>query len=242
MSISILVLAAGSSAVDDVVQSYPLCLSEVGGVSLIERIVGNMRSIIDASYIFALLEKEVEYFHLDKVVALLAPDPRVVIVPATTRGSACTALLAASQINPDDELLIVSANELVDCDLSSVLMDFKSRGLHGGTIVFRSIHPRYSYVSLDENGMVKQATQKNPISNHATAGIFWFKSAHDFVESAKENIRKNASISGNFYLAPTFNEMILKNRKIGIYRIENEKYFPLKNSRQVQQFESSSFL
>lgn len=237
MTTSILILAAGQSVTNNLSNDYPSCLSEVDGISLLEKIIGNTQSITDAKHIFALLEREVKRFHLDKVVSLLTHDPKVVIVPEATKGSACTALLAASQIDPDRELLIISANELVDCDLSEVLRDFRMRQLHGGTLTFRSIHPRYSYVKLDENEHVIQATQQNPISHHATVGIFWFKRAGDFVESAKDNIRKNAVISDNFYLAPTFNEMILKGRKIGIYRIENDKYFPLKSDRQIQQFE-----
>lgn len=237
MDTNILILAAGQGAINSPSADYPLCLSEINGFSLLEKIIGNTQSIAPAKYYFALLQKEVEHFHLDKIVSLLTHDPKIVMVPEATKGAACTALLAASQIDLDGELLIISANELVDCDLSKVIKDFRARDLHAGTLTFRSIHPRYSYVKLDKNEHVVEATQQNPISHHATVGIFWFKRVGDFIQSAKDTIRKNAVISDRFYLAPIFNEMILKGRKIGIHRIENDKYLPFKTDQQIRQLE-----
>jgi hypothetical protein len=86
--------------------------------------------------------------------------------------------------------------------------------------------------------MVTEAAQQNPISTHATTGIFWFKRTYEFIDGVKTTIRKDATVSGSFYLAPTFNELILKQKRIGVYKIKNENYYPLKNNRQIERFES----
>ena len=239
MNISILVLAAGardSKENDD----YPLCLTEFDGLSLLERIVSNTKNIEGAKYSFAFLKNESERFHLDKVAKLLAPGAIIFRIPESTKGSACTALLAASQLDPNSELLIISANELVDVDFKEVVNEFKSRKLDGGTIVFRSVHPRYSFVSLNKDGLVTEAAQQDPISNNATAGVFWFARTRDFVTASMDLIRKNASVNGRFYIAPTFNELVLKQARIGVRDVELAKYMPLKTERQVQQFENGS--
>ncbi|HDL7924817.1 TPA: hypothetical protein PXP87_004013, partial [Yersinia enterocolitica] len=124
MGVNILILAAGQSSPESREDSYPLCLTETDGMSLIERIVLNTKKIPDSKYCFALLDKDAEKFHLDKVVKLLVKDSTVIKIPEYTKGSACTALLAASQLNQQDELLIISANELVNIDFSNVLNDF----------------------------------------------------------------------------------------------------------------------
>jgi len=240
MSTNILILAAGQSGFDNHDGGYPLSLSELEGVSLLERIVKNTAGIPDARYVFALLDKEIESYHLDRVAILLAPGALIVRIPESTKGSACTALLAASQVSPEDPLLIVSANELVDLDLALALRDFEERGLDAGTLIFRSVHPRYSYVMLSKDGLVTQVAQKKPITQRATAGIFWFKRTSDFVEAAKNTISKCATVDGKFYVAPTFNELILKQKAIGVYEIANEKYLPLKTERQLYQFEHGS--
>ncbi|EOY2410866.1 glycosyltransferase family 2 protein, partial [Yersinia enterocolitica] len=199
MGVNILILAAGQSSPESREDSYPLCLTETDGMSLIERIVLNTKKIPDSKYCFALLDKDAEKFHLDKVVKLLVKDSTVIKIPEYTKGSACTALLAASQLNQQDELLIISANELVNIDFSNVLNDFNLRKLDGGTLIFKSVHPRYSYVSLNTDRIVIEAAQQKPISQNATAGVFWFARTHDFAEAAKNLIRKNASVNGKFY-------------------------------------------
>lgn len=240
MAVNILVLAAGPTTTEQRDGGYPLCLTETDGVSLIERIVLNTKGIADAQYSFALLEQDIEKYHLDRIVQLLAPNCIVSKIPEGTKGSACTALLAASQLNVAKELLIISANELVDLDFTDALNEFRKSKLDGGTFVFKSIHPRYSYVSLDEEGLVVEAAQQKPISQHATAGVFWFARTGDFLEAAKNIIRKNASVNERFYVAPTFNELILRQMQIGVRILKVSDYKPLKTERQVNQFENSA--
>ena len=235
MTTNVLVLAAGQSGGLD--SNYPICLAELDGVSIIERIVNNTKTIDDVQYTFALAGVDIDCFYLDKVVKLLNPDAKIAIIPDRTRGSACTALLAACQQAQDNDLLIVSANELVDLDLSIVVNDFQKRRLDGGTLTFRSIHPRYSYVRLREDGYVCEVAQQKPISQNATAGIFWFKKTAEFVDAVKCVIRKNALVAGKFFVAVTFNELILKQKKIGTYSLETNKYKPLKTERQIELFE-----
>jgi bifunctional N-acetylglucosamine-1-phosphate-uridyltransferase/glucosamine-1-phosphate-acetyltransferase GlmU-like protein len=240
MNVSVLILAAGQTGTESTKFDYPPCLSEIGGLSLLEKIIDNTRLIEDAKYAFVFLKNEVDCFHLDKVAKILTTNPYVIRIPESTQGSACTALLAASQLDPDSELLIISTNELVDTDLSSVVSNFRGRKLDGGVLVFPSVHPRYSYVRVDSQGFVTEAAQQDPISKNATAGIFWFSKTKDFVAASMEAIRKNASLSNKFYIAPTFNELILKHAKVGVLDLDANKYIPLKSERQMHQFEHGS--
>lgn len=237
MTNNILILAAGKSNSTSAEREFPLCLTEIDGVSLLEKLVENTKGIPDAKYVFAMLDKDIQRFHLDNVANLLAKGSKVVRVPEATQGSACTALLAASQMDPEGSLLIISANELVDLDLAMVVADFSARGLDAGTLIFKSVHPRYSFVRLNKEGHVIEAAQQNPISSHATVGVFWYARTKDFVESTKQMIRKNAVVAGNFYVAPVFNELILSGGKVGVLNLDVRKYHPLKTDRQVELFE-----
>jgi hypothetical protein len=241
MSVNILVLAAGPVVFENHDGGYPLCLTEMGGTPLLERIIERTRDVISAQYVYTLLDDDVERFHLDQVAQLITPGASIIRVPTRTKGSACTALLAASGLNHDAELLIISANELVDIDLAAVLCDFRERKLDGGVITFKSVHPRYSYVRLNSDGLVSEATQQRPISQNATAGIFWFARTDEFIDGAKNLIRKNASSDGKFYVAPIYNELILKHKNIGAHSIDNTQYHPLKTERQLQKFEQEVY-
>ena len=237
MSLNILILAIGSNASENPAENYPSCLSEDDGISLLEKIVSNTKTLINSSYTFAFLKKEIDEYHLDRVANLLVNGANVVPISEGTMGSACTSLLAACDLDLDNELLIISANELVDVDLLLPLKKFKQSNYDAGTIVFKSIHPRYSYVKLNEESLVVQASQKKPISNTATTGIFWYKKTSLFIDAAKSCIVKSSLTDGKFYIAPTFNELLLKHLKVGIFEIQSNQYIPLKTNRQIYNFE-----
>lgn len=238
MRTNILILAAGSNTAEKQAgSSYPLCLTEYDGRSLIEHILLNCKDIPDARYTFALRQEDISHHHLDRVLQLLVPGCQIIALEQVTRGSACTALLAASQFPPEEAVLLISANELVRVDFNQAITQFRQRQLDGAAIGFRSIHPRYSYVRLDEDGFVIETAQQKPITQHATTGVFWFSKAADIVEAIKNMIRKDTKVVGSFYIAPAFNEMILKQGRIGIMEIAPDDYFPLKTERQIHQFE-----
>lgn len=240
-AINILVLAAGKLNSQNADKEYPLCLTEIHGISVLERIVKNTERIANAQYAFTFLETEAQRYHLEKIATLLVPGAYSTRVPELSQGSACTALLAACQLEQNSELIIISANELVDLDLAEVIEGFRSRKLDGGTLTFRSVHPRYSYVRLNEQGFVTQAAQREPISFFATAGIFWFANTSCFVEGAKNIIRKDAHVDGSYFVAPIFNELVLRQKKVGVKELDTTKYFPLKTEQQIEQFEGGKF-
>ncbi|MCY1740376.1 glycosyltransferase family 2 protein [Ensifer sp. SL37] len=234
---NILLLMAGEPRVQSS-ESYPLALTEIDGVPLIEKIMGQCQSVKYNRFIVAIQEQDIRRYRLDQVVKLLDDRAEVVVVEGLTQGAACTALLAAGLIDNMEPLLILNADEILHVSFESVVDGFERRGLDAGTIVFRSVHPRYSFVRLDEKKNVIEAAEKNPISNVATAGFYYFREGSDFVTAAKNLIRKDARQNDAFYVCPTFNELILSGKVIGVHEIEAKDYSPIKSDRQLQQFAS----
>lgn len=232
----VLLLLAGRSPQAD--GGFPLALAEVDGIPLIQHLIASIRGIDDAEIVVMLRREEVEAYHLDDVVRLVDPDVIIHEVEHETRGALCTALLAISHLDNDEELLIVNGNELVDADLESVLNEFRSRELDAGTMVFESVHPRYSFVRLDADELVVEAAEKHPISRNATIGFYWYRLGRDFVRAAKSEIRNSDSIGGAFYICPAFNPLILEGKRIGVHRIEPSRFHPLKSDRQIGAFTS----
>lgn len=238
--INILILAAGASSSEgDAKDWYPVCISEMDGIPLIERQIQLCNTIRPYKLIVALKDQEIQKFHLDNIVKLLEPNSVVVPVASETRGAACTALLSCEYIDNEDELLILNGNELLNENYHDAIQHFKKSNCNAGVVTFSSIHPRYSYVRLNDAGFVTESVEKNPISKHAVVGFYWFKKGKDFVQSAKEMIRKEASVNGVFYISPSLNEMVLDGLKIGAFPIGLDKYFPVKTEKQLLKFESS---
>ena len=141
-----------------------------------------------------------------------------------TKGAVCTALFAIEQINNDDELLVINGDQLIKSDIGNAIEDFRIRNLDGGILTFKSVHPRWSYVLLNDDETVIQTSEKRPISNMATVGCYYYKKGSDFVKACFNVIEKDVNISGIYYISSTYNEMILEQKKIGIYEIAKKDY------------------
>jgi len=237
--INIVVLAAGKPRFENPDEEYPLLLTEIDGKPLVNNIVESNKGLQDCRYIFVLRKDDVEQFHLDNAVKQLSEKVEIIIIDGETGGAACSALLAIEWINNENELLILSADEYTDESTKKIVTKFKDLGYDAGTIIFDSIHPRYSYLKLDQDNLVIEAAEKNPISNNATVGFYWFKVGSEFVSGAKNLIRKEASVNGAFYICPVFNEFILNQKRIGVHKVEASKYHPIKSERQLNQIGSS---
>jgi len=217
---------------------YPEYLSECDGKALIHSLIDNCATLDPARIICMFPSSDISRFHLRNMAQQMHPAATVLPTYSATKGAACTALLASEQIDNDDELLILSTNDMLDVSLEKIVRTFRENTDDAGVVIFKSLHPRYSFVRLNEDDQVVEAAEKNPISSHAIAGMYWFKSGSLFVSAAKDMIRKDARVNNSFFIAPVLNELVLRHKKIGAHRIEATQYHPLKNQSQLQAFES----
>lgn len=235
---NILVPMAGSDiAFKEKGYDYPKNFVELIGKPLLQHVYENLRSKIDGKYIFVVKKEEVTRYHLDSILHIMDPHCQVIILEDNAAGAACTALLAIEEINNNEPLIIANGDQIILADLKSALASFRQSNMDGGIITFNSLHPRWSYVRINEEGLVIEAAEKRPISNYATAGFYYFKHGKCFVDAAMSMIRKDAAIDGKFYVCPTFNEMILNQAKIGIFDIKRDKYFSFSNPEGVRSYE-----
>jgi dTDP-glucose pyrophosphorylase len=239
MNMNVLFLMAGdSSAFSDAGYQFPKNLVEISGKPLLERVLDTVAPLReDSRLLFVINRDENERYHTGEVIRLLAPESTVVCAQGQTAGAACTALLAVEWIDNDGELLVINGDIIVEENLSGIVDEFRTRGLDGGIPVFQGVHPRWSYVKVDEKGLVMEAAEKRPISRNATAGIYHFAHGRDFVQAAMRMIKKDACIDGKFYVCPAFNEMVLMNKRVGIWNIKRESYFSLATPQGVREYE-----
>jgi dTDP-glucose pyrophosphorylase len=93
------------------------------------------------------------------------------------------------------------------------------QNLDAGIVSFHSTHPKWSYAKTDENGFVTEVAEKNPISNIATVGIYYWKHGSDYVRFAEQMIENNIRVNKEFYVCPVFNEAIKAGLKIKTFDI-----------------------
>lgn len=237
---NILMLMAGSSqAFFEAGYVWPKMLIEVSGKPLVEHILQACASLAQPGNRFICLVRKEENraHHLGTVIQLLMPDARILEIDQQTAGAACSALLAIEQIDTDAPLLILNGDQLIRADLQQAVADFEARGLDGGIITFRAVHPRWSYVRTDDASLVIEAAEKRPISNQATAGAYWFRKGSDFVAAAMAMIRKDAQVDGAFYVCPAYNEMVLMQKRVGTFEIAAHDYISVTSPQALRALE-----
>lgn len=216
---------------------YAKPLIEIDGRPLIEHVLDPLRKVVDGQRIFVIRKEDDLRYHMREVLRLLDPRAHVIRADGPTAGAACTALLAIEHIDSDEELVIANSDQVIDFDLQTTIESFRRRGLDAGTVVFDSVHPRWSFVKTDDDGLVIEASEKRPISRNATAGIYYFREGRLFVDAAKKMLIKQASVNGGFFVCPSFNELILAQMRVGVERIERAQYTSLATPQAVEEYE-----
>lgn len=214
-------------------------VTEIDGRPLIEHAFDCLKTIPRARFAFVIRKEDDMRFHLRDVLKLLDPGAAVIRADGETAGAACTALLAVEHILNDEELIVANGDQILNFDVGNAIQSLRERDLDAGTIVFDSVHPRWSFVKTNEQGLVIEASEKRPISRNATAGMYYFKKGRSFVEAAQAMIRKGASVNGVYFVCPTFNELILAQKRVGIVQIARDQYISLATPQAIEEYEQA---
>lgn len=148
----------------------------------------------------------------------------VIEIDYTTEGAACTALLAKQYINNDSPLIITNCDQIMWWDDKSFSTFVENYPYDGFVVTYTSDTPKNSYIKLDREGFGTELAEKQVISSISLNGIHYWKYGRDFVNSAEDVINRDIRFNNEFYIAPTYNSLIEKGRKIGVYHIPNEQH------------------
>lgn len=198
--------------------TFPKPLIEVNGKPMIQVVVENLN--IDAHYIFIVQREHYERYNLKQLLNLIAPDCDIIQVDGLTEGAACTTLLAKQLIDNDAPLVMANSDQFVEWNSNECLYAFTADGIDGGIVTFEATHPKWSFAKLGDDGLVTEVAEKNPISNIATVGIYYWKHGSDYVKYAEQMIANNIRVNNEFYVCPVFNEAIGDGKKIRTKNID----------------------
>ncbi len=218
---------------------FPKPLIEIDGVPMIARVIDNIiQQDPDARFIFIVRSADCRSFGLDLTLQESCPGGCTIIaVDRETAGAACSALLAVDHIDNDEPLVICNGDQIIEYGIAKALRKFSKSGADAGVITFPSVHPRWSYVRLDESGAVTEAAEKRVISRHAIAGFYWFARGSYFVQAAKSSLLNHQSVNGVFFIAPTLNELILQGFTVAASGIDNSDYQSLFSPQRLENYE-----
>jgi len=197
--------------------TFPKPLIEVHGKPMIQVVVENLA--VDANFIFVVQKSHREKYNLDSMLSLICPGCKIVEVDGVTEGAACTVLLAKEFIDNDEPLVIANSDQFIEWNSLEFFYKMNEQNLDAGIVSFRATHPKWSYAKVDDNGFVTEVAEKNPISDIATVGVYYWKQGKDFVKYAESMISKDIRVNNEFYVCPVFNEALLDGLKIKTFDV-----------------------
>jgi HAD superfamily hydrolase (TIGR01509 family) len=211
-------MAGAGSRFEQAGYTFPKPLIDVSGKPMIQIVVDNLN--IDANFIFIVQKLHRKQYNLDTLLNLITPKCKIIEVDGVTEGAAITALLAKEYIDNANPLFFANSDQFVEWDSNEFMYKMNETDADGGMVTFKATHPKWSFAQVNEEGLVTEVAEKNPISDIATVGFYYWKQGSDFVKYAEQMIEKDIRVNNEFYVCPVFNEAIQDNKHIRTFNIE----------------------
>jgi len=211
-------MAGAGSRFEKAGYTFPKPLIDVRNKPMIQVVVENLN--IKANYIYIVQKSHREKYNLDTLLNLITPNCEIIEVEGITEGAACTALLAKEYIDNDKPLFFANSDQFVEWDSNEFMYKMNETNADGGIVSFKATHPKWSFAKIDKQGLVTEVAEKNPISDIATVGYYYWKQGSDFVKYAEQMIERDIRVNDEFYVCPVFNQAIEDKKEIRTFNID----------------------
>ena len=227
-------MAGAGKRFEEMGYSFPKPLIDVDGKPMIQVVVDSLN--IDAKYIYVVQKEHYEKYNLKHLLNLISPNCEIVQIDEMTEGAACTTLLAEEYINNDEPLLLANSDQYLDWNSNEFMYSMIADDIDGGILTFTATHPKWSFAKLDDSGFVERVAEKDPISNIATVGVYFWIKGSDYVKYCKQMIEKDIRTNNEFYVCPVYNQGIEDGKKIKTYHIDKEQMWGMGTPEDLKRF------
>jgi len=227
-------MAGAGKRFEEMGYSFPKPLIDVDGKPMIQVVVDSLN--IDAKYIYVVQKEHYEKYNLKHLLNLISPNCEIVQIDEMTEGAACTTLLAEEYINNDEPLLLANSDQYLDWNSNEFMYSMIADDIDGGILTFTATHPKWSFAKLDDSGFVERVAEKDPISNIATVGVYFWTKGSDYVKYCKQMIEKDIRTNNEFYVCPVYNEAIQDGKKIKTFHINREQMWGMGTPEDLERY------
>lgn len=152
-------------------------------------------------------------YHISKrLKEIMGSRIEIFILDEVTEGAPCSVTAYLEQSNVKGDILIDLLDQHLSLKADFIQFIENNRKIAKGIIpTFKSKYWKWSYVRTDKDGFVEEVQEKvnPPISEDATAGVYYFSDTEDYIYAAKQMIRldKRVSFNHKFFVSCVYNEL-----------------------------------
>jgi dTDP-glucose pyrophosphorylase len=201
--------------------TLPKPLIPVLGTPMIALVIATIRPATPHRFVFVCQAADAARHDLRRQLRHWAPGCGIVELDGYSQGAACSVLAAEAEIG-EGPLMIANSDQYVTVEIDRYLATLSDQGLDGLVMTMRASDPKWSFAAIGADGLVTRIAEKQPISPHATVGIYNFARGQDFIRGARAMIARDARVNGEFYVAPVYNDLIAAGARIGIFDLGDE--------------------
>lgn len=149
------------------------------------------------------------------------PDAIVIELDRLTNGTACSILTARLHLEEGCSMFVSNCDQHTLWDTELVNNAINDDSIDGIISVFScpERNPKWSYALVEQQRIVRVA-EKDPISDWATTGWYYWRDSKDFINSAEHMINAEDKVNNEYYTCPTYNHMLELNPNANILPVE----------------------
>lgn len=155
-----------------------------------------------------------------------------IVLEKYTNGQAATALAADRLIDDSEPVIIYNIDTYIE--RGEITPDIISGD--GFIPTFNASGNRWSFVREDNNGAVQEVSEKEKISDQATAGFYYFSQWSYFVDAYKSTAATVESEFGEKYVAPLYNHLVENGRSVQTHQIDSDAIHVLGTPGDLREF------
>lgn len=197
--------------------TQPKALVPVAGKPILSHIVDYLvqGGFKDFIFIIGYLGDKIESYIRTKYPELQS----TFIVQEPREGSGHAVWLAKEKLNPEEELLILLGDTIIDFDLSLLMK------MPDSAIGLKKVEdPRqFGVAEIDSDGTIIRLEEKPkiPKSNLAIVGIYRMRKAGPLMDALDHLIRNDIRYNGEFHLTQGIQRMIQQGERVSTFQVGN---------------------
>ena len=167
-----------------------------------------------SDYIFIVRQEH----NLKPTIKQYYPDAHVIEIDYTTQGTACTLMLARQHWQDGSSIFVSNCDQHVE-----YTGDWSWTKWDGAIACFDCPErdPKWSYAQTNNAGFVTRVAEKDPISELATAGWYYWRDGRQFEQSVVDMMAADDRVNNEFYTCPTYNYLLKQGCAVSTFTVDS---------------------